>query len=543
MVVLMRYVFTENDKATLLQGQLQCKVRCFIKNKNKHILGVYNDVIISNVNIDSSSGIRRSADCTFYNVNNANDFLNLYMLMEFYIEVGIFNFRKRDYIWYPIGTFFINSASSSYDATNNTFSCTLGDRYSKVDGTINGQVGGAPTITIPQKDANDNLISVQTALQNFIDLQEITDRYVIEDIGEFYGQQDTNPTGYIEYRKNHPKWNKLPYDLDFNVGDTEATIIEKIRDLYPNVEAYFDVYDNFYCGMIPSCNNDPVLLDNDYIQKILLAEGSESVTYGIGDIKNVTEVFGKSYSVDRQADSSQITYHGLLGSSTSWWDVTIENYSEYSACYMSIPLSWSGDASRYEKEVYVKINDLTPGLPLYHEFTTEFISSSELEDGVNVIKITKDNNGNWIAYYLGAYQPHALCALTNNINDKTYTKKYFEDKYNCKHVTLRVEDSPYAIQKMGEILDVKSGEEYESIISNTVAEQNALYQNQISSSRNDTISLSTILIPWLDVNIKVSYKRSNSDVVEQYIVKSISHDFESMSSNITLQKFYPLYFE
>ena len=96
---------------------------------------------------------------------------------------------------------------------------------------------------------------------------------------------------------------------------------------------------------------------------------------------------------------------------------------------------------------------------------------------------------------------------------------------------------------MGEILDVKSGEEYESIISNTVAEQNALYQNQISSSRNDTISLSTILIPWLDVNIKVSYKRSNSDVVEQYIVKSISHDFESMSSNITLQKFYPLYFE
>ena len=48
----MRYVFTENDKATLLQGQLQCKVRCFIKNKNKHILGVYNDVIISNINID-----------------------------------------------------------------------------------------------------------------------------------------------------------------------------------------------------------------------------------------------------------------------------------------------------------------------------------------------------------------------------------------------------------------------------------------------------------------------------------------------------------
>ena len=77
----MRYVFTENDKATLLQGQLQCKVRCFIKNKNKHILGLYNDVIISNININSSNGIRRSADCTFYNVNNANDFLNLYQII------------------------------------------------------------------------------------------------------------------------------------------------------------------------------------------------------------------------------------------------------------------------------------------------------------------------------------------------------------------------------------------------------------------------------------------------------------------------------
>lgn len=534
----MRYVFTENDKATLLQGRFQCKVRCFVKNKHKHILGLYNDVIISNINIDSSSGIRRSADCTFYNVNNANDFLNLYMLMEFYIEVGIFNFRKRDYIWYPIGTFFINSASSSYDATNNTFSCTLGDRYSKVDGTINGQVGGASTIVISQKDSNNNLVSIHDALQNFVKSEEISNNCIIEDIGEFYGQMDTNPNGYIEYRKNNPNWNKLPYDLEFNAGDTQSTIIEKIRDLYPNVEAYFDVYDNFCCNMIPSCNNDSVLLDNDYMQKIVIGDETESITYDISSIKNVTEVFGKSYSIDRQADSSSFRYSG----STTHWVVKIDKYNEHSAGYMSIPID-SLPSSSSEKYMLMDFENINPPIPLYHEFTTEFTSSSELEDGVNVIKITKDNNGNWIAYYLGAYQPHALCALTNNINDKTYTKKYFEDKYNCEHVTLRVEDSPYAIQKMGEILDVKSGEEYESIISNTVAEQNALYQNQISSSRNDTISLSTILIPWLDVNIKVSYKRSNSDVVEQYIVKSISHDFESMSSNITLQKFYPLYFE
>ena len=527
----MRYIFTEDDKSAILQHEYKCKYICYIKDRNKHILQRYDDLAISDISIDSSSGIRRTCNCEFYNIPNIDNFLNLYMQMEFCIKVGIFSFRKRDYMWYPMGSFFINSASSNYDAINNTFSCTLGDRYSKVDGTINGQVGGASTIIISQKDSNNKLVTIQNALRNFIKSEKITNNCIIDDIGEFYGQQDTNPTGYVAYRKNNPDWNKLPYDLEFNAGDTEATIIEKIRDLYPNVEAYFDVYDNFCCNMIPSCNNDPVLLDNDYMQKIVIGDETESITYDISSIKNVTEVFGKLYEVDRTSETC--TY------SSNVYSLSLTSYSSYT--YAIIAFTPKATNSSNPK---IKINSLD-AIPLYKEYTTTYITSGTIiANEMNVIMIKMLSDGNFAAYYLGQYQPHAICVLTNNKDDKTYTKKYFEDKYNCKHVTLRVEeDSPFAVQKIGEVLDVKSGDEYESILSDSVASQNAIYQNKISTSRNDTVTLSTVLIPWLDVNVKVSYKRSNSDTIEQYIITSISHNLESTTSTLTLQKFYPLYYE
>ena len=56
--------------------------------------------------------------------------------------------------------------------------------------------------------------------------------------------------------------------------------------------------------MIPSNSKAPVMLSNDYLQSILLAEGSEDVQYDLSAIKNVVEVFGKMYDVDRFCETS-----------------------------------------------------------------------------------------------------------------------------------------------------------------------------------------------------------------------------------------------
>ena len=59
-----------------------------------------------------------------------------------------------------------------------------------------------------------------------------------------------------------------------------------------------------------------------------------------------------------------------------------------------------------------------------------------------------------------------------------YTKKYFQDKYNVDTVSLKIiKDSPFTVQRLGEErLDVKSGDVYENISSDSLALERAEYE-------------------------------------------------------------------
>lgn len=527
----MEYVITELDKQTILQPTLNYDYRIFITDNDNNILEVLDDFEPSSYTISSDSMVRRTVQITIYNIKNVEEWLNLYMRFNFVFEIGVKTYRTDDYIWYPCGTYVITDSNTIYDATNNTLTTTLMDWFAKMDDTRNGQVGGAPTIVIQQKDANGNVTTLQKALRNFIVSEKITDKILIDDIGEFYGQQSTNPTGYEKYRKENPDWNKMPYDLEFSAGDTQASIISSFINLYPNIQAYWDVYNNFCCNMIPSCVNDQVILNNDYFQEILVDDGSENTTYSISSIKNVTEVFGKSYDIDRNADEN-CTF------SNNVFTLTLDKYDEYTEYQI---IAFKPKVTNTDN-TQIKINSL-PAFPVYNEYSTTSIASGTfIPNEVNTIMLRKKDE-TWISYYLGQYQPHALCVLTADENDKKYTKKYFADKYNCKNITFRVEpESPYTIQKIGEVLDVKTGDEFDNIISESVAAQNAVYFNQKSSSMNEAIEIVTLMLPWLDCNIKVEYMKANSNEYKQYIVKNISNDSSNCTSTITLQRFYPLYY-
>ncbi len=168
-----------------------------------------------------------------------------------------------------------------------------------------------------------------------------------------------------------------------------------------------------------------------------------------------------------------------------------------------------------------------------------------LEANETYVLRIKSSGTNYVAYYLGQYQPHALCVLSNNENDSVYTKSYFAKKYNCdeRNIVIRIEEeSPFAVQKLGEILDVKTGEEFDNILSDSVARENAIYHNRKSSSMNDTINIATKMMPFLDVNEKVEYRKQQETDCKYYIIKSISNDMGSMTSQITMYRFYPLYY-
>ena len=124
--------------------------------------------------------------------------------------------------------------------------------------------------------------------------------------------------------------------------------------------------------------------------------------------------------------------------------------------------------------------------------------------------------------------------------------QYFAEKFNCleKNIAfVEVKNSPFSIQRLGIILDSKTGDEYESILSDSVALDNAKYIIYKSSVWSDVVTINTKMLPWLDVNIKVEYKKQQENDTYIYMVKKVSHNFESGSSTITMYRFSSLYQE
>jgi hypothetical protein len=286
--------------------------------------------------------------------------------------------------------------------------------------------------------------------------------------------------------------------------------------------------------MIPSNDNSPIFLDNDYLQSILVASGTENVTYDISSIKNAIEVFGQTYEVNRMSEN--------VSFNSDTYNLTLDSYSSYSSYEL---IAFKSPSNNVEKS-YVNIN-LIGKIPLYKEYTTTSIKKNTiLKDDMVVIKIMKNTDGSYCAYYLGQYQPHALCVLTEDINDVVYTKKYFAERYNCLEKNIcfvEAKGSAFSVQKLGVLFDSKNGGEYDNIISDSVAIDNAKYYIYKSSVWNDTVTITTKLIPWLDVNIKVEYKKKQENDIYQYLIKKVTHDFNTGTTNVTMCRFSSLYQE
>lgn len=533
----MKYNITQYDKDLLTQESVDYKYRLFIVGKNKNILDeLYGIKSIGAYTIDSESDIRRTASFTMYlddcfrSVSIENRLAD-WIGCDFELQIGIYSIRANDYIWYKCGYYLITEANTSYNATDNSITLALSDWYSKLNGTRNGQIGGAPIISIPNEDESGNPITIKQATETLLKSETYIRDCIIDDIGQFYGMPQNNPD-YEQYRSENPLWNQLPYDLEYEAGCSVGDIFSEINSLYPNCRMYFDIYGNFCFHQIPSCEYDPVLLNDDFIQQIIVAENSENVSYDVSGIKNVTEVFGADYDIDRYSSSCHRANDVYL--------LTLDDYTDYVSGNMIAFIPDSANIS----DMKIRVNSLA-SLPLYYEYSVTSIEEGLLEPGKTYALQIKRVNGNYAAFYMGQYQPHALCVLTDDENDEQYTKAYFSRKYNCaeRNITLRVEpDSPFTVQKLGEILDVKSGDEFENILSDSVALENAVYYNRSTSSVHDTVTITTKMIPFLDTSIKTEYTKQQEDEPHCYIITSISNNTDSLVSQITMCRFYPLYY-
>lgn len=320
------YEVTEADKQLMFQPELKYMIKIEILDRNYKILdqveGMANG---GSYNIDSTSDIRRTTSFTVIPVSHSDKVLmriapDSYIWFDKIIHyyIGLMDISTGEYTYYSEGYYQYMSASSNYDKETNQLTLQLNDYMCTLDGSRNGQVG-TPVI-IPSyefEENNDGTINIvrynniRDAMKaTLIDMAHIpANKIFISEMGATNALAELQEN-YKTYRSDYPYWASVPYDLEFAAGASTLQIVNELRDLYPNFETFFspDV-NNFICQLIPSHENDRIMLTNDFLQRILISEQS---SVSLTEVKNVCEVWGKVLNPKYYAAECNKTSESIL---------------------------------------------------------------------------------------------------------------------------------------------------------------------------------------------------------------------------------------
>ena len=294
----------------------------------------------------------------------------------------------------------------------------------------------------------------------------------------------------------------VPNDIEIAQGGTVWNIVTQLRDILPRYETFFDVDGVFIYQPIPTGSGDPVIIDDTIWPNLLI---DESINNDFESVKNYIEVYGRT--LDPSYFSTNTTYSGSTLSlsvadyPTALTDNTIVGFTTPS----------TGDISA-TSGISLKMNSLTASV-LY-------------EYGTNNPVTALDNETYYVAYYnqgwylMGHQQPVGIAYDDNP-------------------------DSPFYVNgSIGRIRHVLYGGEYENITSDKLALERAKYELWKRTRLQDSIALTSIPNPWLDVNVLISHaiRGKSQENAAQYIIKSISTDYGiEGTQSINAITYYPLY--
>ena len=237
------------------------------------------------INVDSNSDLRRSCDLGFVVTTSTFDIKagsKIFLDKMVRPYVGYENMRTGEIQWYNQGIYLVNNPQWSYNASTNEISMQALDLMSKLTGLRNGNLEGIPTVIA--KDEN-----VREAIIKTIELGGFT-KYICEEC--------KTKDGTIV---------PVPYDIEIDVGGTIYDILTGLRDIMPNYQIYFDINGVFHYEPIPLAYDDPVLIDDDLFNNVLI---SENINTDFESVKNYVEVLGHTWDVDYYSPSESTTVSG-----------------------------------------------------------------------------------------------------------------------------------------------------------------------------------------------------------------------------------------
>lgn len=302
--------------------------------------------------------------------------------------------------------------------------------------------------------------------------------------------------GFTKFRiESLPR--NVPCDLEFGAGAAAYDIIAGLMNFCPNFEFFFDLDGTFVVQRIPCYTDDPDLLDSDVFQKLVVSEDNYTVNFSA---KNCVELWGKTYTKET---ISRFTENCSYADNiyTAVFD-NLAELTDYMVIGIKIPAS---NRAGFQ----IRLSELGT-FPVVDDY------EREIKEGL-----------------LNENTPYVFMVLSG--------KLYFLGE-TAIHAQFKNElpDSPFSVLNIGrELWAVCSGGDYETITSETQARERAMYEAYYKANLNESLTLTLVDIPWLDVNKKITYTLQSTGKTSRWMIHSISSETGTGLCTVGLSRFYP----
>lgn len=464
------------------------------------IKDIEGDAISLSLSIDKESDIRRVISLVMHMDDPEyfeSTFVTIWLNRLIQVQFGLYDYSTSDYRWFMLGSFLVTSSVYSYNAQAQQLQLSIADLMSAATSERGDQIGAEVKILAgtPMKEA------LEGTIERFF-------LFTLCQVTDFNGET-------------------VPYDLEFNKGAYPYEIVKKIISLYPTYEHFYTPDGVYIAQEIPTAVVDEVVLTADQMDKIIISdEGSAAPR----DIKNVTEVWGQEIDAERTAESCDSTIKENVF--YLFIDETFEVLEE------GLTVAFTPDQnSTFKQQIQIQETEPCPLLVMDGNDQLRPIKGNELRADIQYV--VRYTNG----YFLlqGQSNIHAMCFLFNSMPDEREIDE-LRRKYGCLDIMIMLDrDSLFSVEWIGERVRVLSGGEYENIYTTELAEERAYYENWQTARVQDTLRLTTLYVPWVDVNQKIEYRSIATGKTNEYLINSIQVNLESFTMTMNVSRFYPFY--
>lgn len=541
----MPYIPSQDEISAIKQNVKDVYVKVELLTANMTIIdSLTGNLVSDSFSSDSNSIQRRSYTCNLVVSDHARKINKSTILSEYlvgkdnkiwidkYIRVyyGIFSYRAREIIWWRIGTFTYVSANYTFGATECNLSLTCADKMCDYDGTKNGLIHQTkydditgesaagfkiPAVAQYETDSSGNILKDSNGNRIVKSYNKIRDSVIAL----------LNLAGITDYEvESYPVGRDIvPYDLEFSGEVVYTTVWNALRDLYPSWEYFFDIDGRFIWRKIPTGKNESVAINDEIIDDIYVTESTSSSFAGI---YNCTEVWGKTFTLtneDRYANTSTYT------ASSNTYTITIPLIKKTSVTTSNTsPLSYFCQGDKIAFRVFNTNTAASPKLVIKGTDGTTLSALPIVDSAGNALGarvLPTSSTGKICVFTYRQNIKENLNVQGVYLNGQTQAYGYYEETNpDCPFSTANIKKNVKRIIK-------------ETLFSDDLCYNQAEYETYKTCAMKDTINLTMVIVPWLEVNQKVSFTSKLTGITEQYMISNISWSTLDGTMTMSMYKF------